>query len=185
MQFRQRCLGPLVLWNELTLIGIAHLMLGWRALMKSVSTKSHNHTIHVLWWSWHRWLPMHMLCKCKTLRTLPSRRGVKLVFFIAAQPQASPYGTWIGKSGSLKTFLKITYHRQQNSVCFRWNHAIPSKMSMFTRVMKRVGCDRNGTSHDTVESLDEFKINYVTNHAVKVQWWSWHQKLLIQLSWQI
>jgi hypothetical protein len=36
-----------------------------------------------------------------------------------------------------------------------------SKMSGSTRVMKRVGCDRNGTSHVRVESLDEVSINYV------------------------
>jgi hypothetical protein len=47
MQFRQRCLGPPVLRNELTLIGITHLILGWRALMKSLSTTSHNHTVNV------------------------------------------------------------------------------------------------------------------------------------------
>jgi hypothetical protein len=35
-------------------------------------------------------------------------------------------------------------------------------MSEFTRVTKRVGCDRNGTSHDRVKSLDEVNINYVT-----------------------
>jgi hypothetical protein len=34
-------------------------------------------------------------------------------------------------------------------------------MSMFTVVTKRVGCDRNGTSHVRVESLDEVSINYV------------------------
>jgi hypothetical protein len=34
-------------------------------------------------------------------------------------------------------------------------------MSVFTRVTKRVGCDRNGTSHVRVESLDEVNINYV------------------------
>jgi hypothetical protein len=41
------------------------------------------------------------------------------------------------------------------------NHAIPSKMSRSTRVTKRVGCDRNGTSHVWVESLDEVSINYI------------------------
>jgi hypothetical protein len=106
MQFCQRCLGPPMLWNELTLIGMAHLTLGWRALMKSISTTSHNHTVNVPWWPWHRWLPMHM-----------------------------------------------SWHR--------WNHAIPSKMSMFTRVTKPVGCNRNGTSHVWVESLDKVSINYV------------------------
>jgi hypothetical protein len=38
---------------------------------------------------------------------------------------------------------------------------VPSKMSGFTRVMKRVGCDRYGTSHVRVESIDEVNINYV------------------------
>jgi hypothetical protein len=41
-------------------------------------------------------------------------------------------------------------------------HAIPSKMTRSTRVTKRVGCDRNGTSHVRVESLDEVNINYIT-----------------------
>jgi hypothetical protein len=35
-------------------------------------------------------------------------------------------------------------------------------MSGSTRVTKRVGCDRNGTSHDRVENLDEVSINYIT-----------------------
>jgi hypothetical protein len=35
-------------------------------------------------------------------------------------------------------------------------------MYVFTRVTKRVGCDRNGTSHVRVECLDEVNINYVT-----------------------
>jgi hypothetical protein len=34
-------------------------------------------------------------------------------------------------------------------------------MSGSTRVMKRVGCDRNDASHIRVESLDEVSINYV------------------------
>jgi hypothetical protein len=35
-------------------------------------------------------------------------------------------------------------------------------MSVFTHITKRVGCDRNGTSHVRVESLNEVSINYVT-----------------------
>jgi hypothetical protein len=31
-----------------------------------------------------------------------------------------------------------------------------------THVMKKVGCDMNGTSHVTVESFDEVSINYNT-----------------------
>jgi hypothetical protein len=34
-------------------------------------------------------------------------------------------------------------------------------MSRSTRVMKRVGCDRNDTSHVRVERLDEVSINYI------------------------
>jgi hypothetical protein len=34
-------------------------------------------------------------------------------------------------------------------------------MSAFTRVTKRVDCDRNDTSHVRVESLQEVSINYV------------------------
>jgi hypothetical protein len=56
------------------MIGKAHLMLGWRDLMKLVSTTTHNHTVNVT---------------------------------------------------------------------------------------KRVGCDRNGTSHVRVKSLDEVSINYI------------------------
>jgi hypothetical protein len=41
------------------------------------------------------------------------------------------------------------------------NYAILSKMSGSTRVTKRVGCDRNGTSQVRMESLDELCINYV------------------------
>jgi hypothetical protein len=36
MQFHQRCLRPTVLQNKLVVIRMTHLMLGWRALMKSV-----------------------------------------------------------------------------------------------------------------------------------------------------
>jgi hypothetical protein len=35
-------------------------------------------------------------------------------------------------------------------------------MSGSTRVRTRVGCDRNGTSHVRVESLDDVGINYIT-----------------------
>jgi hypothetical protein len=35
-------------------------------------------------------------------------------------------------------------------------------MSGSTHVTKRVDCDRKGTSHVRVESLDEVSINYVT-----------------------
>jgi hypothetical protein len=35
-------------------------------------------------------------------------------------------------------------------------------MSRSTCVTKLVGCDRNGTSHVRVESLDEVSINYIT-----------------------
>jgi hypothetical protein len=31
MQFRKKCLGSPVLQNELVVIGMTHLMLGWRA----------------------------------------------------------------------------------------------------------------------------------------------------------
>jgi hypothetical protein len=48
MQFRQRCLGPPVLRNEFVVIGMAHLMLGWRALVKSVLITLHNHAVKVL-----------------------------------------------------------------------------------------------------------------------------------------
>jgi hypothetical protein len=40
-------------------------------------------------------------------------------------------------------------------------HAIPSKMTRSTCVTKQVGCDRNGTSHVRVESLDEVNIIYI------------------------
>jgi hypothetical protein len=36
MQFHQRCLCPTVLQNKLVVTRMTHLMLGWRALMKSV-----------------------------------------------------------------------------------------------------------------------------------------------------
>jgi UV DNA damage repair endonuclease len=36
MQFQQRCLRPTILQNKLVVIGMTHLMLGWRALMKSM-----------------------------------------------------------------------------------------------------------------------------------------------------
>jgi hypothetical protein len=37
---------------------------------------------------------------------------------MVAELLASAQGTRIGKSGSPKIVLKITYHRQQSSVCF-------------------------------------------------------------------
>jgi hypothetical protein len=47
MQFHQRCLGPTVLQNKLVVIGMTHLMLGWRDQMKLVSIMSYNHAVNV------------------------------------------------------------------------------------------------------------------------------------------
>jgi hypothetical protein len=55
--------------------------------------------------------PFRCRGKCKTLRNLPCKHGIELVFFMTIEMLVSPKGTQIGKGGSLEIFLKITYHR--------------------------------------------------------------------------
>jgi hypothetical protein len=56
--------------------------------------------------------------KCKTLRTLPSWHRIEQDFVNGYKTIGLTPRTSIGKSGCLEIVLKITYHRQQSSVCF-------------------------------------------------------------------
>jgi hypothetical protein len=56
--------------------------------------------------------------KCKTLRTLPSGHGFELGFFHSYRTIGLTLGDLNSESGSLEIFLKITYHRPQNSIRF-------------------------------------------------------------------
>jgi hypothetical protein len=81
MQFHQRSLGPPELQNELVVIGMAHIMLGWRAKMNLVSIMSQNHVVKVYDGRDTRNCRLRCRGKWKTLRNLPSGHGIKLGSF--------------------------------------------------------------------------------------------------------
>ena len=106
MQLCRRCRGLTLFRNQLVRIVMAHRKLGWIVQMMQYQLCCVTTSLRYIGGHDTRDCRCRIQVKFKTLRTLPSGHRIELgFFFTAAESQASPQRTRIGKSVPLEIYF--------------------------------------------------------------------------------